>query len=90
MDGGTIYDRALFERLRDLADAHGIPWQTKNYIAGGTDAAAIQRTKTGVRACAISAAVRYLHAPASVACVRDFDWILELAARFIDSIAAES
>ena len=90
MDGGTIYDRALFERLRDLADAHGIPWQTKNYIAGGTDAMAIQRTKNGVRACAISAAVRYLHAPASVACVRDFDWILELAARFIDSIAAES
>lgn len=89
MDGGTIYDRELFERLRDLADIHHIPWQTKNYITGGTDAMAIQRTKDGVRACAISAAVRYLHAPASVACIKDFDFMLELAAHFIDSIAAE-
>ena len=89
MDGGSIYDRALFERLRDLAEANGIPWQTKHYISGGTDAAAIQRTKAGVRVCAISAAVRYLHAPASVACVRDFDAMLKLAGLFVDSLAAE-
>ncbi len=90
MDGGTIYDRALFERLRDLAEANGIPWQTKHYISGGTDASAIQRSKAGVRVCAVSAAVRYLHAPASVAAVKDFDAMLELAALFVDSVAAES
>lgn len=89
MDGGTIYDRALFERLRDLAEAKGIPWQTKHYISGGTDAGAIQRTKAGVRVCAISAAVRYLHAPASVASIKDFDAMLDLAGLFIDNIAAE-
>ena len=89
MDGGSIYDRALFERLRDLAESNGIPWQTKEYISGGTDAAAIQRTKAGIRVCAISAAVRYLHAPASVASIRDFDAMLKLAGLFVDSLAAE-
>lgn len=38
MDGGTIYDRGLFEDLRRLAEDNGIPWQTKEYIAGGNDA----------------------------------------------------
>ncbi|MBQ1974521.1 MAG: M42 family metallopeptidase, partial [Ruminococcus sp.] len=67
MDGSTVYDRELFEKLRSLAVEHKIPWQTKQYISGGTDAGAIQRTKDGVRVAAISAAVRYLHTPSSVA-----------------------
>ena len=38
MDGATIYDRELFETLRRLSEENGIPWQTKEYIAGGNDA----------------------------------------------------
>ena len=49
MDGATIYDRDLFENLRRLAEEHGIPWQTKEYIAGGNDARTIQRSRSGVR-----------------------------------------
>lgn len=89
MDGGTIYDRALFERLRDLAEQNGIPWQTKHYLAGGTDARAIQRTKSGVRVAAISAAVRYLHAPASVGSVKDFEDILRLTRLLIADVAGQ-
>ena len=44
MDGGTIYDRGLVETLRDLAEDNQIPWQTKEYIAGGNDARTIQRS----------------------------------------------
>lgn len=87
MDGGTVYDRGLFELLRDLAEGHGIPWQTKEYISGGTDAAAIQRSREGVRVAAISAAVRYLHAPASVASLADCDHMLDLARLFIQAVA---
>ncbi|MEG2421068.1 MAG: M42 family metallopeptidase, partial [Oscillospiraceae bacterium] len=83
MDGGSIYDRKLFELLRDLAAENGIPWQTKHYISGGTDAGAIQRSREGVRVAAISAAVRYLHAPTSVASCDDFENILKLAKLFI-------
>lgn len=87
MDGGTIYDRSMFELLRDLAEKNGIPWQTKEYISGGTDAKAVQRTKTGVRVGAISAAVRYLHSPSSVAAIRDFDDIEALTRLFIQAVA---
>ena len=89
MDGGTIYDRGLFETLRELAEENGIPWQTKEYIAGGNDARTIQRTKAGVRAAAMSAAVRYLHAPASVGSVSDFENMLRLTRLFLERMARE-
>lgn len=88
MDGGTVYDRGLFELLGDLAEENAIPWQTKEYVSGGTDARVIQRTKTGVRVAAISAAVRYLHSPSSVADIQDFEHIETLALRFIEAVAA--
>ena len=87
MDGGTIYDRALFEDLRRLAEEHHIPWQTKEYIAGGNDARTIQRTKAGVRVAAMSAAVRYLHAPAGVGSISDFDNMLKLTRLFLQDQA---
>lgn len=90
MDGSTIYDRALFELLRELAQANGVPWQMKHYLSGGTDAGAIQRTKAGVRVAGISAAVRYLHAPSSVASISDMEHMLTLARLFLDAVAAQS
>lgn len=90
MDGGTIYDRGLFEDLRRLAEENQIPWQTKEYIAGGNDARSIQRSKAGVRVAAVSAAVRYLHAPASVGSVADFENMLKLARLFVADVAAHA
>ena len=87
MDGSTVYDRELFEQLRSLAVEHKIPWQTKQYISGGTDAGAIQRTKDGVRVAAISAAVRYLHTPSSVASLEDCEHILTLARLFLQAVS---
>lgn len=84
MDRSAIYDRALFEELRDLARENGIPWQVKHYLAGGTDAGTIQRSREGVRVCGISAAVRYLHAPTSVASLSDLEHMLALARLFLD------
>lgn len=90
MDGGAIYDRSLFELLRELADKNGIPWQMKHYLAGGTDARAIQRTKAGVRVTGLSAAVRYLHAPSSVASIADMEHMLALARLFIQAVARQN
>lgn len=87
MDGSAVYDRDLFEMLRDLADQNNVPWQMKHYLAGGTDAGAIQRTKEGVRVTGISAAVRYLHAPSSVASISDMEYMLTLARLFIHALA---
>ena len=87
MDGGTIYDRGLFELLRELAEQNGIPWQMKHYLSGGTDGGAVQRTKAGVRVAGISAAVRYLHAPSSVCSISDAKQMLQLARKFIQAMA---
>ena len=89
MDGGTIYDRTLFRTLCRLAEEHQIPWQTKEYIAGGNDARTVQRTKAGVRVAALSAAVRYLHAPASVGSVRDFENMRKLTRLFLSELARD-
>ena len=86
MDGGTVYDRGLFEQLRALAEAHGIPWQTKRRIAGGTDAQAMQRAGSGCRVAAISAAIRYIHSPVSVGCQRDFVQMEQLARLFLEKM----
>ena len=87
MDGGTVYDRRLFELLRGLAVENRIPWQTKEYLSGGTDAGAIQKSRAGVRVAAISAAVRYLHTPSSVCAVEDCENILKLARLFVKAVA---
>ena len=89
MDGATIYDRDLFENLRRLAEEHGIPWQTKEYIAGGNDARTIQRSRSGVRVAALSAAVRYLHAPATVGSLADFENMWKLTRLFLANQAAQ-
>ena len=89
MDGATIYDRDLVENLRRLAEEHGIPWQTKEYIAGGNDARTIQRSRSGVRVAALSAAVRYLHAPATVGSLADFENMWKLTRLFLADQAAQ-
>jgi endoglucanase len=83
MDGGTIYDRPLFEKLRSLADEEDIPWQLKRTVAGGTDAAAIQRSREGAAVAGLAAAVRYIHAPVSVVSVKDLENVAKLAGRFL-------
>ena len=87
MDRSTIYDRGLFEGLRDLANENGIPWQIKGRIAGGTDASAIQRSREGVRVANISAPVRSIHCPNSVAKISDMEQGLTLARLFIEAVA---
>ena len=71
MDNGTLYDAALYNGIRALAAQRDIPTQTKTRIAGGNDAAAIQRTGAGARVAAISLPCRYIHAPHSVLALED-------------------
>lgn len=89
MDRGTIYDRELFELLRDAAEERGIPWQTKQMVAGGTDAGRIHKSGAGVRTTGLAAPLRYIHSPSSVAAVSDLTCVLELARAFLELIGKE-
>ncbi len=85
MDKGTIYDRGLYALMTQLADNNGIMRQTKQMVAGGTDASAIQRSRTGTKVVGIAAAIRNIHSPSCVAKIEDFDALLSLARLFIKS-----
>ncbi|MCD7753808.1 MAG: M42 family peptidase [Clostridiales bacterium] len=89
MDKGSIASRRLFLLLRRLAEENGIPWQTKEYIAGGTDGKAFQRSGVGARVAGLSAPVRYLHAPSSVVSIEDCRNMCRLARLFVDAMAQE-
>ena len=79
MDGGNIYDRALYRMAREHADRAGIPNQTKTRVAGGTDAAAIAPSRGGVRTLGLAVAGRCLHSPACVIHPDDAQAMLDLA-----------
>lgn len=83
MDNSAIYDREMLSDIRRLADNNNIKWQHKTLVAGGTDAGTIQRSGTGSRVVAVSAALRYIHTPASTGCYKDFDAILNLTRLYL-------
>ena len=89
MDGGSVYSPRLFALVTETADKQGIPWQTKHFVAGGTDASSIQRTRTGTEVIGIAAAVRYLHAPSSVVSISDYENMFKLATAVIAELSKE-
>lgn len=87
MDRGAIYDRGMYRMLSSLAEANGIPWQTKRCITGGTDASAIQRSGAGVRTAVVACAVKNIHSPACVGMIKEFEDMPLLAMLFLESFA---
>jgi endoglucanase len=87
MDRGSVAHAGLYGRITTLAETHNIPWQTKEYVSGGTDAGAVQSVVPGVETLGIAAPVRYIHAPASVVSLADCRHVLSLARLFLESEA---
>lgn len=71
MDRQTMYDPSLYAYIRQLAEQHGIPTQTKSMVAGGNDAGAFQRMGEGAYTAAVSLPCRYIHSPSSVLLEQD-------------------
>ncbi len=66
-DKQTLYDNNVYRTLKRIAAENGISTQTKTRIAGGTNAAVIQRSGCGVQLGAVSLPCRYIHSPIGVA-----------------------
>ncbi|MBR2613219.1 MAG: M20/M25/M40 family metallo-hydrolase [Clostridia bacterium] len=79
VDRSTVYDRELVDRAMEIAKAHEIPAQLKRYVSGGNDAGHIHKALEGVKALAISVPTRYLHSPACVASLDDYESVRDLA-----------
>ena len=68
----------VVDRLLELAKEASIPAQREVLPFGGTDAAAIQRSRGGVPAGTISIPCRYIHSAAETVDLRDVEACLAL------------
>jgi len=73
MDGGTLYDNELYTCIHEYAKANNLKIQVKTKIAGGTDAAKIQRSLEGIKTAVVSLPCRYIHTSSSVAAIEDME-----------------
>lgn len=92
MDGYSISHLGLRKCLEAAAKAHGIPYQMEILKQGGTDSAAIQKSRSGVASATISLPSRYVHSACEVIDLRDFEAAVSLIAAAITeskSIAAK-
>jgi len=86
MDNATIYNKEIHGILTGLANKNNIPWQTKTYIAGATDASVFQRTRSGIKTAGIAAPIRNLHSPACVGKKSDMEAVLKLIRLFLEKM----
>ena len=68
-----------YRYCRQLAASHDIPTQTKTFIAGGNDAAALQKAGRGALVLNLSLASRCLHTPCVIADKKDMEATCQLA-----------
>lgn len=85
-DGGTLYEQDLYRRTMALAAEKGIPVQTKSLVAGGNNAAAIQRRGSGIRTVTVSLACRYIHSPACMGSMKDVENIEKLITLLVEEL----
>jgi endoglucanase len=78
MDRSFFADRRLVRLLVDTAEELDIPHQFKQPGIGGTDAGAIHRSKEGVPSATVSVPCRYIHSPAAMLRLDDFDHTVKL------------
>jgi endoglucanase len=91
--GGPILSRGpninpvLLKKLVDVAEKQGIPYQMAGAPGGtGTDANAIQLTRSGVAAGLVSIPNRYMHSPCEVVSLVDLENIIDLIASTVEQM----
>ena len=87
MDRGTIYNKDLYKKAREIADKNGIANQTKTVVAGGNDASAIHKSAGGIKTIAVSLPCRYIHSSASVGSKVDMESVKSLANALLEEFA---
>lgn len=82
-DRGTLYDMGFIDFARRTAERKGLKCQIKQTVTGGTDAAHIQRSMTGVRVLGLSLPTRYIHSASNVALYEDYEQTRKLVEAMI-------
>ena len=83
IDRSSYSSKDIVNGLIDAAEDAGIPYQMKRTMTGGNDAGMIQRTHEGVKTGVVSVPVRYIHSPAAIMDVTDFENTVSLIKEFL-------
>jgi len=89
-DNRMISHRGLADFLIETARNANIPHQVIVKNTGATDAAVGQTVAAGVKACAVSVPVRYIHAPIGMARKSDISHTIDLMAAFLKAAPMKS
>ncbi|HLV37168.1 MAG TPA: M42 family metallopeptidase [Spirillospora sp.] len=89
MDSSMITDPRLLKWLRATAEAADIPYQIKTARGGGTDAGAIHTSNNGIPSAVISVPCRYIHSPAAMMNIEDYDNTLRLLKAALNNLTAD-
>ncbi|MEC4273369.1 M42 family metallopeptidase [Adlercreutzia sp. R25] len=88
---GPNINPLVFERLVAAAESENIPYQLEaEPSVTGTDARAIQVTRSGIPTGLVSVPLRYMHTPTEVVCLRDLDATVRLITRFALDLSADA
>ena len=79
-DSSVQCNPQVIELLRKAAKAAKIPYQDEILLAGGTDTAAVQKTRAGILSGCVSIPCRNIHAPAEIVDLKDVENVGKLLA----------
>jgi len=88
-DRATLSDPRLVRFLEDTAVKHHIPYQFRQPGRGGTDAGAIHKRRAGIPTISVSVPARYIHTPAAIARISDWENTLKLMYTALRQITPE-
>ncbi len=84
-DASVICNPLVRERLIEIAEANGIPYQLEILERGGTDAGSIHLTREGIPSGVISVPCRYIHSPSEMIDYYDMVNSIELLTKALQS-----
>ncbi|MCK8816899.1 M42 family metallopeptidase [Natroniella sulfidigena] len=85
-DGSLIPSQPVVNKLIEVAKQNEIPYQFRKLTTAGTDAGAIHLTKEGIRTAVMSLPCRYIHSPASLINLNDYQATVKLLTKFCEEM----
>jgi putative aminopeptidase FrvX len=88
---GAIPHPGLFERLRDVAEAEGIPYTVEvTARSTGTDADTMHVSRGGVPTAVVSIPLRYMHSPVELVELGDVEAVVALLTAFASGLETDA
>ena len=86
-DGAMIANKDLVQQIITIAENEAIDYQFRKSTRAGTDGGAIHLTKEGIPTATISVPCRYIHSPASLINLNDYQNTIKLVDQFCQELA---